>query len=172
MKKYLLFILCSLFITNAMAFVGFYQTIDDKINKPKSIVALYEYKNSDGETRLGGRIIALYNLDTGKISETMLNPKRIAEEVPQKPKMAGLDILWDMERDGDEYSAGHIMDPKNGNVYRCSIWQDKETPDKLQVRGKIAFLGRTQTWNVFTKKDLPQELQNIKTTGWTPKLYE
>jgi uncharacterized protein (DUF2147 family) len=172
MKKFITFCFLSIISLNAMAFSGFYQTIDDKINKPKSIVALYEYKDKDGAAKLGGRIIALYDLDTGKISETMLAPKRVADKVTGSPKMAGLDIIWDMEKDGDEYSDGRIMDPKNGSVYRSVIWQEDNETTKLHVRGKIGPFGRTQVWNVLTVKDLPQELQKIDTKNWTPKLYE
>ena len=36
-----------------------------------------------------------------------------------------------------------ILDPKKGKVYGCAMWRDGEN---LIVRGKIAFLGRNQTW--------------------------
>lgn len=76
-------------------FVGLYQTIDDKTNTPKSIVALYEYTDGD-VTELAGRIVALYGAN-GNISETLSNPTRTAEAVKGAPKMVGLDIIWDME---------------------------------------------------------------------------
>ena len=43
----------------------------------------------------------------------------------------------------DKYKGGEILDPTKGTVYGCEIWRDKEN---LIVRGKIAFLGRNQTW--------------------------
>ncbi|MBR4860159.1 MAG: DUF2147 domain-containing protein, partial [Alphaproteobacteria bacterium] len=117
----------------AMPFVGFYQTIDDETNSPKSIVALYEYMSGD-DMSLAGRIVALYNAD-GTISETLSNPTRIAEKVKGAPKMVGLDIIWGMEWDDDEYEDGKIMDPKTGKVYSSVMWQDM--PTVLNVRGKI-----------------------------------
>jgi uncharacterized protein (DUF2147 family) len=171
MKK-LLFALCSLLIAGkAAAFVGFYQTIDDEINKPKSIVALYKYKESDGDEKLGGRIIALYDLETGKISETLLKPVRVADKVDGGPKIAGLDIIWDMEWDEDdaEYEDGRILDPKTGKVYRSVIWREKDEPTKLRVRGKIGPFGRTQIWNVMNANELPKELQKLDTSAWAPK---
>jgi uncharacterized protein (DUF2147 family) len=39
-----------------------------------------------------------------------------------------------------------ILDPDNGKYYNCKMWVDKEDPDRLIVRGYIAFLYRTQTW--------------------------
>ncbi|MDR3208798.1 MAG: DUF2147 domain-containing protein [Rickettsiales bacterium] len=159
-------------------FVGYYQTIDDEINKPKSIVALYSYAvaedDGDAEWKLGGRIIALYNVETGKISETLFEPKRVADKVEGSPKMAGLDIIWNMEWDEDdaEYEDGRILDPKTGKVYKSVIWQEKDEPTKLRVRGKIGPFGRTQVWNVLKASDLPKELQKLDTTGWAPKTKE
>ena len=150
----------------ALPFVGTYQTIDDETNKPKSIVALYEYTNGD-DNQLGGRIVALYGAD-GTISETISNPTRVADAVKGAPKMVGLDIIWDMEWDADDnrFEDGKIMDPKSGKIYSSLMWQD--TPSVLNVRGKIGPFGRTQKWNVMDAKNLPVELQNIDTSTWTP----
>lgn len=153
-------------MANAAPFVGIYQTIDDETNAPKSVVALYEYKDGD-DMNLAGRIVALYGTD-GKISETLSNPVRVAEKVKGSPKMVGLDIIWDMEWDNDdnEYSDGKIMDPKSGKVYSSVMWQEK--PEVLNVRGKIGPFGRTQKWNVLDTTKLPNDLQNLDTTTWTP----
>ena len=153
-------------MANAAPFVGIYQTIDDETNAPKSVVALYEYKDGD-DMNLAGRIVALYGTD-GKISETLSNPVRVAEKVKGSPKMVGLDIIWDMEWDNDdnEYSNGKIMDPKSGKVYSSVMWQEK--PEVLNVRGKIGPFGRTQKWNVLDTTKLPNDLQNLDTTTWTP----
>lgn len=153
-------------MANAAPFVGVYQTIDDETNAPKSVVALYEYKDGD-DMNLAGRIVALYGTD-GKISETLSNPVRVAEKVKGSPKMVGLDIIWDMEWDNDdnEYSDGKIMDPKSGKVYSSVMWQEK--PEVLNVRGKIGPFGRTQKWNVLDTTKLPNDLQNLDTTTWTP----
>ena len=153
-------------MANAAPFVGVYQTIDDETNAPKSVVALYEYKDGD-DMNLAGRIVALYGTD-GKISETLSNPVRVAEKVKGSPKMVGLDIIWDMEWDNDdnEYSDGKIMDPKSGKVYSSVMWQEK--PEVLNVRGKIGPFGRTQKWNVLDTTKLPNDLHNLDTTTWTP----
>jgi uncharacterized protein (DUF2147 family) len=153
----------------ALPLTGFYQTIDDETNKPKSIVALYECKDADGGgAELCGRIVALYDAETGKISETLSNPVRVADKVKGGPKMVGLDIIWGMEWDeGDlEYEDGKIMDPKKGKVYSSVIWQDKKDASKLQVRGKIGPFGRTQTWNMVKDADLPKDLQKLDTGKW------
>ena len=150
----------------SMPFVGTYQTIDDETNQPKSIVQIYQYQDGD-DTEIGGRIIALYDTE-GKISETLSNPTRIADNVAGKPTMVGLDIIWNMEWDEEdnEYSDGKIMDPKSGRVYSSVMWQDK--PNVLNVRGKIGPFGRTQNWNTMTSDQLPADLQNLDTSNWKP----
>jgi len=61
--------------------------------------------------------------------------------------LIGLRILWDLRKDGDEWSGGRILDPDNGKVYKCSIAVEHDGK-KLRVRGFIGFslLGRTQFW--------------------------
>ncbi|MDR0741266.1 MAG: DUF2147 domain-containing protein [Rickettsiales bacterium] len=154
-------------VSAAMPHVGFYQTIDDETNRPKSIVAIYEYLNGD-DVEIAGRIVALYEAD-GKISETLSNPVRIADKVKGAPKMVGLDIIWGMEWDADdaEYEGGKIMDPKKGSVYSSVMWADKKDASKFNVRGKIGPFGRTQVWNVMQASDLPADLQNLDTSKWT-----
>ncbi|MCL1785644.1 MAG: DUF2147 domain-containing protein [Alphaproteobacteria bacterium] len=139
---------------HAAPHTGFYKTIDDKTNAPKSIVQLHEC-----EDRLCGRIVALFDADTGEISETIKAPVKIAEKVKGAPKMSGLEIIWDMKWDGTEYIGGKIMDPQSGSVYSSVIWQDKDDASLLRVRGKVGPFGRTQVWHAIT--ELPPELQGI-----------
>lgn len=150
----------------ALPHVGMYQTIDDKTNAPKSIVALYEY-DADGKSMLAGRVVALYDAD-GQISETLENPTKVADKVSGAPKYVGMDIIWNMEWDDKDnsYQDGNIMDPQSGKVYSSVIWQDM--PETLNVRGKIGPFGRTQTWRVMDAAVLPGALQNVNTDDWTP----
>ncbi|MBE6460233.1 MAG: DUF2147 domain-containing protein [Alphaproteobacteria bacterium] len=154
----------------AMPFTGFYQTIDDETNTPKSIVRIYEYRDGD-DIEIAGRIVALYSAD-GTISETLSNPTRVADRVAGAPKMVGLDILWNMEFDADDnkYEDGKIMDPKSGKVYSSVMWQD--TPEILNVRGKIGPFGRTQHWNTLDTSVLPTDLQSIDVSTWTPVILK
>jgi uncharacterized protein (DUF2147 family) len=142
-----------LFSTQAIAvpMTGFYQTIDDETKKPKSIVSLYEC-----EDKLCGKIVALYDAEGAKITETEKNPVRVADKVEGSPKMVGLRMIWDMKYDDGEYRGGKIMDPKSGKVYSSVIWQDKNDPELLNVRGKIGPFGRTQVWKVMEKSELPK----------------
>ena len=170
MKNFIFGAFCTMFCIGAAGaapFVGFYKTIDDKTNNPKSIVRLYECGDM-----LCGRIVALYDADGAAISETLNNPERVAEKVKGEPKMAGLDIIWNMKWDakGNEYSGGKIMDPKSGSVYSSVIWADKDDANLLRVRGKIGPFGRTQVWHVFPAADLPKDLQKLDASKWEVKI--
>ena len=50
----------------------------------------------------------------------------------------------DLVKKKDKYSAGTILDPKEGKVYTCKLWVEN---GDLMVRGYIAFFFRTQTWH-------------------------
>ena len=49
---------------------------------------------------------------------------------------------------GEKLTAGTILDPKTGKVYKCNISLDSNT-DNLIVRGSLdsrGWIGRSQTW--------------------------
>ncbi|MBG7612298.1 DUF2147 domain-containing protein [Polaribacter sp. BAL334] len=68
-----------------------------------------------------------------------------SDENKNKP-ILGLNILTGLEKDGDEWSGGKILDPRNGKVYKCYI--KLETENKLKIRGFIGFslIGKTAYW--------------------------
>jgi uncharacterized protein (DUF2147 family) len=164
-------VLALLFALSATVFAadldGFYKTVDDKTGNAKSIVRIYKCGDA-----ICGRIVALYDEKGAKIEETLNAPSRVAEEVSGSPKMAGLDIIWNMKPDKDEFSGGKILDPKSGKVYTCVIWQDKKDAKKLNVKGKIGPIGRTQVWSVFDAANLPEDLKNLDVSKWTPKIIK
>lgn len=120
--------------------VGRWTTVDDKTGKPKAIVQIY-----DQNGQLFGKV------------ETALNPERAGRRCDQCTDerkgqlIVGMVILRGMKQQGNEYVGGDILDPDNGNVYRCKL-KVTEGGQKLSVRGfkGISMLGRTQTW---TRKD-------------------
>ena len=55
-----------------------------------------------------------------------------------------MQIIKNLEQDGDEFEDGTILDPKNGKIYDCKIWLEDD--NTLNVRGYISFFFRTQEW--------------------------
>ncbi|MEK7705264.1 MAG: DUF2147 domain-containing protein [Myxococcota bacterium] len=119
--------------------VGLWKTIDDETGKEKSIVRIWE---EDG--KMYGKVIKLFR---GPDEEQ--NPK--CDKCPGDKKdqpTIGLTILWDLEKDDEEWSGGKILDPNNGKTYKCYIAVE-DGGIKLKVRGFIGFalIGRTQYWH-------------------------
>lgn len=145
MKKLLNFILLpvllSLFFA-ASAFcqdtsaVGKWKTIDDETNEPKSIVKIFE---KDG--KYFGQIEELFR-KPGEEPDPVCD--KCPDGDPRKDQpIKGMVILQDLEKDGDKYSGGKILDPKDGKIYTCKMWVED---GNLKVRGYIAFFFKTQTW--------------------------
>ncbi|WP_298539020.1 DUF2147 domain-containing protein [uncultured Aquimarina sp.] len=115
--------------------IGKWKTIDDNTGEAKSIVVIYK-KGS----KIYGKIDRiLKESDRDKLC------KECEGEDYNKP-IEGMIILKGLQKDGNEYEDGTIMDPENGKVYKCKIWVDEDDPNVLNVRGYIAFLFRTQQW--------------------------
>jgi uncharacterized protein (DUF2147 family) len=134
--KITLFLL-SLFISSFLSgqsIAGKWKTIDDETGKAKSIVEIY-IENG----KAYGKIIKLFR-----------NPSQEQNPICDKctdnrknQKVIGMTIISAMEKDGDEWEDGEILDPNNGKIYNCKLWVED---GKLQVRGYVAFFYRTQTW--------------------------
>ena len=114
-----------------------FRTIDDETGKAKSIVEIYEV---DGKVH-------------GKITQLFRGPNEDQDPTCTKcegdranKKIIGMEIIRGLEKDDDVYDDGTILDPEDGKVYDCKIWVDTDVPNKLNVRGYIAFFFRTQTW--------------------------
>ena len=144
-KRFLMMLVFSALSVSAKDFVGLWTTVDDETKEKKSVVRIYRH-----EGMYFGRIVKLFK-----------NSDAVAK-LPDSPKILGLDIIWNMERDGKNLDGGKILDPKKGKVYSCEMWRDGEN---LIVRGKIAFLGRNQTWLPYKGEPLPQTDEPL-----TPKI--
>jgi uncharacterized protein (DUF2147 family) len=156
MKKLAFGLVLLLLITAAAAaqdVTGFWKTIDDETGKPKSVIALYTQQG-----KLYGRIILTYEDDGATIKDDMYRQKVRSPFLVGNPPFAGLDMIWDLTWDAGRkiWRNGSIMDPGNETnkpkIYASEIWMEG---NNLIVRGKIAFIGRNQTWLRFDRKDFP-----------------
>ena len=124
---------------------GYWTTIDDDGKTPTSVVHIYAQGN-----KLNGKIVEL-------IKPREKNPKCTAcDGKKHNQPILGMEILWGLERDGDEWSGGYILDPKNGKEYKCYI-EVIDGGKRLKVRGYIgiALLGRTQHWRKASRPAAP-----------------
>ncbi len=114
---------------------GKWKTIDDETGEPKSIVEIYE----DGG-KVYGKVVEILNKDKQDAKCTD------CEGAKKDATILGMVIVEGLEKDGDVYEGGTILDPNKGKEYRCKLWVDEDDANKLNVRGYIAFLFRTQEW--------------------------
>lgn|SRR5688572_24414770 len=133
--KLILPLLLSTLLSHAQTSVlGKWKTVDEETNEEKSIIEIFE---RDG--KVYGKIVKIF---------TQEDPDPVCEECPDndpryKKKIIGMEIIKDMEKDGNEYSKGNILDPQDGKIYRCRMWVES---DGLKVRGYWGPFYRTQTW--------------------------
>jgi uncharacterized protein (DUF2147 family) len=119
--------------------VGVWRTIDDKTGKERSIVRIHEV---NGE--LQGVVEKLFDFPGD-------DPKHLCTDCKDERKdkpIVGMTILWGLKKNGDSWSGGEILDPKNGKIYRCKLTPSAD--DKtLDVRGYygVSLIGRSQTWH-------------------------
>ncbi|WP_281614137.1 DUF2147 domain-containing protein [Flammeovirga sp. SubArs3] len=110
---------------------GVWKTIDDETDQAKAYVEIYK----DGD-KMFGKIIKLLSDPEDSICE------KCSDEFKDQ-KIVGMKIIWDMEQNGDQWIDGKILKPENGKIYNGKIWVEN---GKLQVRGYLGFMYKTQTW--------------------------
>src|SRR5690606_23097564 len=135
--KVILSLILVLFIgvAQAQSVTGLWKTIDDESGAEKSIVEIYQ---QDG--KIYGKVKTILNKERADVICDRCDGDKKDQPVQ------GLIIIEDMEKDGDQYSGGTILDPEKGKEYKCKLWVDADDPDILNVRGYVAFFYRTQYW--------------------------
>ena len=116
--------------------VGKWVTIDDNSGQEKSVVEIFEKSG-----KYYGKVTKLYR-------ESGEDPDPVCDECDNddpryKKKIIGMEIIRDMEKSGNEFSNGDILDPENGKVYKCKLWIEG---NELKVRGYWGPFFRTQSW--------------------------
>ncbi len=113
---------------------GTWKSIDDNDGKEKSLIEIYEENG-----KVYGKVQQL--LEGASISHC-----NECKGDRKGKSIEGMVILWDLEKDGDGYSGGEIIDPATGKIYSALI--ELENANKLEVRGYMGFslLGRSQYW--------------------------
>ena len=138
----MLLIVCFLSVFSSLAYansspVGLWKTIDDATGKPRSLIRISD-KN--------GELIA--TIEKGLLPSDLPNDicDQCKGERKDKP-LIGMVIMDGMKAKGEVFEGGHILDPDNGETYKCKIKLDS-TGNKLEVRAFIgvSLLGRSQTW--------------------------
>ncbi len=120
-----------------MSPVGTWSTIDDKTKEIKSEIVVTE---SGGV--LSGKVTKLLRKDADQ--------KAVCDKCTDDRKdkaVLGLEIIRGAKKaEGkDVWEEGKILDPENGKNYTLRL-TPIEGGKKLEVRGSVFGIGRTQTW--------------------------
>jgi len=119
----------------AQSVLGKWNSIDPDTGAKESVIEVY--KTGD---KIFGKIIEI--LKPEDKDKTCIECTGKDKDQP----IEGLVIVRGLSKDGDEWTDGKILDPKNGKFYKCYV--TLENNDKLKLRGYIGFslIGRTEYW--------------------------
>ena len=137
MKKKLVLIF-SVFVTIS----GFSQTIfgnwnsyDEETNKIESVIEVYEK-----DSKAFAKIISISDSNRSAATCVECSGKR------KNAVILGMNILTGLTKDGNEWSGGKILDPKNGKEYKCYLQLLDNNTLKLRGYIGISMFGRTAIW--------------------------
>ncbi len=119
----------------AQGVLGKWHSIDPDTGAKESVIEIY--KTGD---KIYGKIIEI--LKEEDKDKTCIECTGKDKDQP----IQGLVIVRGLSKEGDEWTGGKILDPKNGKLYKCYVTLDGD--DKLKLRGYIGFslIGRTEYW--------------------------
>lgn len=120
-----------------MSPVGKWHSIDDKTKEVKSEIEIV-----DNGGVLTGRVAKLLRKDAKQDAVC----DECSDDRKGKP-ILGMEIIRGAKKtDGkDVWEEGKILDPENGKTYTLRL-TPIEGGKKLEVRGSVFGIGRTQTW--------------------------
>ena len=129
-------VLCfCLYSVKAQSVFGKWQSIDSKTGKDEAIIEIYKENN-----KVYAKVVDILNPeDKDKICIYCKGENK------NKP-ILGMIIVNGLKENGDVWGGGKILDPKNGNYYKCYITLVDNS--KLKLRGYIgiSLFGRTEYW--------------------------
>lgn len=135
MKYLILFAILLLSIKGiGQTIIGQWETFDDKTKEKKAVIEIYKTNNL-----YFAKIVESFVGNKNDICGTCKGTKK------GKP-IIGLVIVENIKKDGNEFNGGSILDPENGETYKCYL--KLIDTNKLKVRGFLGFslFGRTQYW--------------------------
>jgi uncharacterized protein (DUF2147 family) len=123
---------------HAQSVEGRWRTFNERTGQAEGIVRVFEVS---GEVR--GTVERVFSPPAPSANPLCESCRGALKDQP----VVGMTILSGVRRTGDGFSSGEILDPDNGQVYRCNI-RLMEDGRMLEVRGYIGvpLFGRTQVW--------------------------
>ncbi len=139
-KNSFVVVVLAVFATGAWAQntpVGTWHSIDDKTKEIKSEIVI-----ADNAGVLSGKVAKLLRKEAKQDAVC----DQCTDDRKDKPVL-GMEIIRGAKKvDGKEvWEGGKILDPENGKTYTLRL-TPVDGGKKLEVRGSVFGIGRTQTW--------------------------
>ncbi|MDP2219350.1 MAG: DUF2147 domain-containing protein [Hydrogenophaga sp.] len=133
----LLLVVCASGVWAQNTPVGTWHSIDDKTQEIKSEIVI-----ADNGGVLSGKVVKLLRKEAKQDAVC----DQCTDDRKDKPVL-GLEIIRGAQKaEGkDVWEGGKILDPENGKAYTLRL-TPIEAGKKLEVRGSVFGIGRTQTW--------------------------
>lgn len=131
----ILLLTVGMFSATAQDVLGKWKTIDDETGEAKSVVEIYTE-----DDKVYGKVVDILNQE--RKDRRCVKCKGNKKNQP----ILGMVIIEGLTKDELEYKGGTILDPEKGKEYKCKIWLDENDKNRLNVRGYVSFLYRTQYW--------------------------
>ncbi len=156
MKRLLfcLFFCGSLFASGVDNVAGYWLIPDEDTNRPESVAYFYE---SGGVYY--ARMVLLFDDTGGQVSETISDPRELANGIKGKPKLLGLDFIFNLKPNKSrDKLKGKVVNPDNGMVFDCEVWFDRKK-NCLVVRGELFVFGKNNYWKKIPPSEIPKGAQ-------------
>jgi uncharacterized protein (DUF2147 family) len=161
MKKVIVLIsallLCAGLCSAADAVEGFWVSTDEKTGKTTAGWEIYAENGL-----LYGKILSVYEQSQDVIATECKETYKgfpLSGKVNQM-KVVGIPWIFGLKMDKPgQWSSGSIIDPNDGNMYKCKITYrtadgKKYKADTLEMRGEIGLgIGRSQFWTKATREE-------------------
>lgn len=134
-------------LTLLLAFLlGFFNLVQSQ-----EVTGRWENRNEEGKVNSIIEVFEKNGKIYGKVDRIMREEDRDrlctkCEGNLKNVPVEGMELMQGLEKEGEEYVGGTIVDPKTGKEYRCKIWLDEDNPDILKIRGYISLFYKTKTW--------------------------
>lgn len=126
---------------------GYWKSVDTKRDITTSVIAIYEHNG-----QMYGRSVIGYDEKTGHLIDTIYEPTQQVDRLSGKPFLHMVDLVWNLQFDGNRWRGGQILDPRYAHIFTCEAWVENDT---LILRGKLGPFGVNTVFYKITDQDIP-----------------
>lgn len=155
----ILLLMCGqIFAVNS--FEGYWKTIDESSRQVTGIIAVYEF-----EKKMYGRIVVQYDQKNGTLIDTMYEPTVYIDGNEGYSKVCDSNLFWNLEPKGSEWEKGTLIDPRDGNTFKCKLLKRSYT---IILKGIVGIFSGKQVLYPAKNRDFPDGFIIPDINSFTP----